>query len=99
MDDQEDNALSIKYLYSIYTRCLSNTAHESGLFRESNKKNAVTLLFDSVTNYHVRDRNVRNVHSYILHEKMCPFPGIKSSFVPFVDVSLLIMQKTSIPHE
>ena len=74
-------------------------AHESGVFRGSNEKNAVTLLFDSVTNYYVCDRNVPNVNSYILQEKMCPFPGVKSSFVPFVDISLLITQNTSILHD
>ena len=65
---------------------------------ETRHTKAVTLLFDSVTNYYVRDRNVRNVNSYILQEKMCPFPGVKSSFVPFVDISLLITQNTSILH-
>ena len=74
-------------------------AHESGVVRGRNERNAVTLLFDSVTNYYVRDRNVRNVNSYILQEKMCPFPGVKSSFVPFVDISLFITQNTSILHD
>ena len=74
-------------------------AQESGLFRGSNEKNPVTLLFDSVTNYYMRDRNVRNVNSYILVEKMSPFPGVKFSFVLFVDISLLITQNTRIPHD
>ena len=34
--------------------------HESGLSRGRNEKNSVMLLFDSVTNYYMRDRNVRN---------------------------------------
>ena len=59
MDDQRNNALSINVCIK-YKLVVCEPRHtiESGLSRRGDEN--LTLLFDSVTNYYVRDRNVRN---------------------------------------
>ena len=80
-------------VFNIHLLSLKHGTRKRSFSREQ-QKDSVTLSFDSVTNYCARHRNVRNVNSYILQEKMCQFPGVESTFVLFVDISLLITQNT-----
>ena len=83
-----------------YTLVVFETRHTKAVFSAGAMKRMLSRFYlILLQTYYVRDKNVRNVNSYILQEKMCPFPGVKSSFVPFVDISLLITQNTSILHD
>ena len=74
MDDQKNNALSINICIKYINLLSFEPWHtiESGPSRRRNEN--LTLLFDSVTNYYVRDRNVRNADT-MGHQNVRTFLG------------------------